>query len=192
MSKVSYFLIALIITALLFMGAVRGYQFYEKKAAQLEAERAANQQTFSFQNVPLQLAPEGPEPVSRPVLFSERKQDIFLEEAPLNNQQEVQQAQDTIESILADFREDPNLQAFNKDLKDATDGNAVDLRGLSHGNLSEILQQNPEISAVVTKHMQNPDFAKTIEQIFSNPQFVESIQALQRQQLSEDAKKSAK
>ena len=180
MSKVSYFLIALIITALLFMGAVRGYQFYEKKAAQLEAERAANQQTFSFQNVP------------RPVLFSERKQDIFLEEAPLNNQQEVQQAQDTIESILADFREDPNLQAFNKDLKDATDGNTVDLRGLSHGNLSEILQQNPEISAVVTKHMQNPDFAKTIEQIFSNPQFVESIQALQRQQLSEDAKKSAK
>ena len=125
-------------------------------------------------------------------MFSDRKQDIFLEEAPLNNQQEVQQAQDTIESILADFREDPNLQAFKKDRKDATDGNAVDLRGLSHGNLSEILQQNPEISAVVTKHMQNPDFAKTIEQIFSNPQFVESIQALQRQQLSEDAKKSAK
>ena len=192
MSKLSYALVALIVTALLFMGAVRGYQFYAAQAAQEQAEQDRQTQPFTFQNVPLKLAPPQAETVSKPVLFSERKQDVFLEDAPLPPQAQLQQAQDTIQSILADYKEDPNLRAFNRDLKQATQGQAVDLASLGGENLGEILQQNPQISEVISKHMQNPDFAKTVQQIFSNPQFIESIKQLQQPHAVQPAKKDDK
>ena len=192
MSKLSYALIAVIVAALLFMGAVRGYQFYARKAAEQQAERDANTQPFTFQNVPLKLAPPEPEPISRPVLFSQSKQEIFLEDSPLSAEEQTQQAQDTLRSILADFKDDANLRAFNKELKEVTQGATTDLAGLSGGDLGKILQQNPQISEVVSKHMQNPDFAKTVQQIFSNPQFIESVQQLELTQTPAQAKKTAK
>lgn len=182
MSKTSYFLIAVIVTALLFMSAVRGYQFYAKQAAIRQAEHDSQTQPFYFQNVPLQLAPPQAEPVSKPVLFSSRKQEIFLEDVPLSPEQQTQQAKDTLESILADYKDDLNLRAFNAELKKVTQGEAADLMGLSSGDLGKIISKNPQISEVVSKHMQNPDFAKTIQQIFSNPQFIQSIQQLQQAQ----------
>ena len=54
MSKTSYALIALMVAALLFMGAARGYP---------------------FQNVPVSLAAPRAEPVSAPVLFQGTKAD---------------------------------------------------------------------------------------------------------------------
>ena len=192
MSRTSYALIAVIVAALLFMGAVRGYQFYAKKAAQWQEERDAQTQPFTFQNVPLQLAPPEAEPVSKPVLFSGVKQDIFLEDAPLAEEEQTQQAQDTLASILSDYKDDPNLRAFNQELKQATQGKAIGLEDLGSVDLGQMLEKNPQISEVVSKHMQNPDFAKTIQQIFSNPQFIQSVQQLQQAQTPAQEKKSAK
>ena len=177
------------ITALLFMGAVRGYEFYAAQAAREQAEQDAVTQPFTFQNVPLQLAPPQPEPVSKPVLFSQRKQDIFLEDTPLSQEAQVKQAKDTIDSILDDYKDDPNLRAFNKELREATQGQAVDFAALGGDNLPQLLQKNPQISHVVSKHMQNPDFAQIMQQIFSNPQFVESIKQLQQKPSPQDSAK---
>ena len=138
------------------------------------------------------MAPPEPEPVSRPVLFTPKKGDVFFEEAPLSTEDQTQQSKDTIESILADYKDDPNLRAFNQELKKITQGNAVDLMSLSGGDLGKILHQNPQISEVVSKYMQNPDFAKTIQQIFSNPQFIQSVQQLQQTQAPFGTKKADK
>lgn len=181
MSKLSYSLIAIMAAALIFMGAVRGYQLYQRKTAQWEEERAHAQSAFSFQNVPVSLAAPRPEIMSLPVRFdASSHQDVFLEDAPLAPEQEVRQAQETIASILEDYKEDEQLRAFNQDLAAASSGRAVDLSALSGGNLKQVLQANPEIAAVVSKHMQNPDFAQTVQQILTNPQFVKSVQDLQR------------
>ena len=179
MSKTSYALIALMVAALLFMGAARGYQFYQQKVAQWEQERQETEGAFTFQNVPVSLAAPRAEPVSAPVLFQGTKADYFIEEKPLTQEQAEKQAVDTIHSILADFADDEKLQAFNKKLAAASKGEALDIAGLSGGNLAQVMQQNPEIAGVVSKHMQNPDFAKTVQQIFTNPQFVKSIEQLQ-------------
>lgn len=181
MSKLSYVFIGIIAAALIFMGAVRGYQLYERKTAEWEEQRRREAGAFSFQNVPLSLASPQAEPVSYPVLFDPSStKDVFLEDIPLAAEQEIQQARDTISSILEDYKTDVNLQSFNQDLAAATDGKAMDLRALSGGDLKQVLADNPEISAVVSKHLQNPDFAKTVQQILTNPQFVKSVQDLQQ------------
>lgn len=181
MSKLSYTLIAIMAAALIFMGAVRGYQLYQRKAAQWEEERSHAQSAFSFQNVPVSLAAPQAEMMAFPVRFEAASQeDIFLEDVPLSQEQEVRQAQDTIASILEDYKDDAQLRAFNRDLAAASSGHAVDLSALSGGDLKQVLKANPKIGAVVSKHMQNPEFAKTVRQILSNPQFVKSVKDLQR------------
>ena len=181
MSKLSYVLIGIIAAALIFMGAVRGYQLYERKTAEWEEQRQSEEGAFSFQNVPLSLAPPQAAPISYPVLFEPSStKDVFLEEPPLSAEQEIQQARDTISSILEDYKTDANLQSFNQDLAAASHGKAMDLSALSGGDLKQVLADNPEISAVVSKHLQNPDFAKTVQQILTNPQFVKSVQNLQQ------------
>lgn len=179
MSKTSYFLVAIMAAALIYMGAVRGYQAYERKAAERAAEQEAQSGVFTFQNVPVSLSAPMPEPVSAPVRFDDTQTAIFLETPPLSEPLQQQQAQDTIDSILQDYQEDPLIQQFNADLAAATDGNVDGLGALSGAELVKLLQANPEISEVVEKNMKNPAFAQTIEQIFSNPQYIESIKKLQ-------------
>ncbi len=193
MSKTSIFLIIVMAAALVYMGAVRGYEFYQQKVAQWEEERAEQIDSFSFQNVPVSLAAPQAEPMARPVLFnpkSAQEQEVFYEDVPLNPQEQTKQAQDTILSIVQDFNEQPEVQAFNKDLIQATQGAAVDLSALSGGDVAQVLKQNPEIAQIITKHMQNPEFAQTVQQIFSNPQFVESVRQLQRAQEPVQPKKT--
>lgn len=190
MSKTSYALITLMVTALLFMGAVRGYQWYERKVAQWEEERAAQASVFSFQNVPISLAAPQAEPTRAPVQYPETSAlSVVLEDKPLSPQQQVQQAQDTLVSIVQDYQQEPEIQAFNNDLAQATAGKAFDLSALGGGDLSNLLKSNPEISQVVSKHMQNPDFAKKVQEIFSNPQFIESVRQLQQHQAPASAAK---
>ena len=193
MSKLSYFFIAVIVTALLFMGAVRGYEFYAQKAAQAQAEREAQTSAFTFQNIPLQLAAPQAEPVSRPVLFvPQNDREIFLEDAPLTPQAQVQQAQDTIQSILEDYKNEPEVRTFNQELKEATQGQVMGIVSLSGGDLAEVISKNPQVGEVVSKHMKNPDFAKIMEQIFSNPEFIKSVATLQQSVVSAETKKAAK
>ena len=193
MSKTSIFLIIVMAAALVYMGAVRGYEFYQQKVAQWEEERAEQIDSFSFQNVPISLAAPQAEPMARPVIFNPKlaqEQEVFYEDVPLNPQEQTKQAQDTILSIVQDFNSEPEVQAFNKDLIQATQGAAVDLSALSGGDVAQVLKQNPEIAQIITKHMQNPEFAQTVQQIFSNPQFVESVRQLQRAQEPVQPKKT--
>lgn len=192
MSKLSYSLIAVMAAALIFMGAVRGYQLYQRKTAQWETERSQAQGAFSFQNVPVSLAAPQAGRMALPVRFNPSgQQDVFLEDVPLAPEQEVRQAQDTIASILQDYKDDEQLRSFNRDLASASSGRAVDLSALSGGDLKDVLQANPQIAAVVSKHMQNPDFAQTVQQILTNPQFVKSVQDLQHAGAAAKAQKKA-
>lgn len=193
MSKTSIFLIVIMAAALVYMGAVRGYELYQKKVAQWEEERAEQIDPFSFQNVPVSLATPQAEPMARPVLFDPKavqEQEVFYEDAPLDPQAQTKQAQETILSIVQDFNNEPEVQAFNKDLLEATQGSAPDLSALSGGDVAQVIKQNPEIMQVIGKHMQNPDFAQTVQQIFSNPQFVESVRQLQKVQEPVQPKKT--
>ncbi len=206
MSKTSRLLIGIMVTALLFMGAVRGYQFYQQKVQEWEEERQEQADAqFSFQQVPLSLsAPQAERTAPMQILPADRTsmnvlpvqieaeptpvsqttpapdQAVFLEDAPLEPEELIAQAKETLKSIVQDYKNDPQIKAFNAELAKTTQGQAADLVALSGGNLQQLLQANPQIQSVISKHMQDPDFAAKIEQIFSNPQFVESVRQLQQ------------
>ncbi len=179
MSKTSYALMAVMAAALLYMGAAR---LYEKWAQHVEAQNAAalvDGEPFSFQQVPVALAAPQAEPMQAPVPYTPQYQAIYFEEDPLTDAQKNQQAQDTLASIVEDFKADPAVAQFNEDLQTATQGNLQNLADLSSQNLAQFAQQNPQIMQVVQKHLNNKDFAAKINEIFSNPQFQQSVRQLQ-------------
>lgn len=189
MSKTSYALIAVMAAALLYMGAARVYQVYERKVAEREAAAVS---AFSFQNVPVSLAAPQAQPVSYPVAFEPVPEDVYLEDAPLTEEQQIKQAQDTIVSILDDYKDDPNIRQFNRALVEATQGKVDNLGVLSGDKLAQILQENPQVGQIVSENMKNPEFAKTVQQIFTNPQFIESVKQLQGANLQKNVKKQRK
>ena len=161
------------------MGAVRVYEFYQKKKAQYEEKQLNDGNQFTFQKQPVSFAEHLPPRVPLPVEYSAPPQDIFLEDQPLSEEEQDKQAQETISSIIDDFRGEEVLQTFNKQLTEISQGKVKNLDDLSDPNLTQIIKTNPEIQQVVSKHMENPDFAKLINEIFSNPQFQQSVQQLQ-------------
>ena len=167
------------LTALIYMGAVRAYQWYERHAAAKALQEATDGNAFTFQNIPVSLAAPQAEPVSSPIPYDQKQTAIFLETLPISDEMKNQQAQETIDSILDDYKDDYSLQQFNRDLSAATQGTVSSLSDLSGADLGEILQGNPQINQIVQENMQNPEFAKTVQQIFTNPQFIESIKQLQ-------------
>ena len=70
MSKRSYLCIAIMLAALLYMGAVRAHQWYARQKLEWENERQESVGAFSFQQVPVSLAAPQAEPMAEPVLFS--------------------------------------------------------------------------------------------------------------------------
>lgn len=179
MSKVSYCLIALIMTALLFMGAVRVHEWYTQRQEEQEIASQNDGNPFTFQQVPVSLAAPEVEWVQDPVQYKRTYPEIYLEDAPLTPEQQAQQAQETISSIVEDFKNDPAMVEFNEELQAASNGEVKDLVDLSTQNLQQILQQNPEISHIVEKHAKDVDFAKVLKEIFENPQFQQSVKELQ-------------
>ena len=171
MSKTSFLLIGIMAAALCYMGAVRAYQFYETRVEQQQRAEAEN-------NVPfMHITREDPRP--SPTTWQPPAEDIFMEQKPLSAALEEQQAKETIESIINDFRTEPALRQFNEDLKRATDGRVNSLDELSNQSLAQIMVQNPQIGEVIRQNLQNKDFARIVEQVFSNPQFQQSVQQLQ-------------
>ncbi len=179
MSKASYFLMGLIVTALLYMGAVRAYQVYERTAQERAAQQIETADEFKFQNKPIMMAAPQARPVNRPIAFDPSQTAIFLEEAPLTEEQKTQQAIDTISSILDDYESDPRMQQFNQNLSVATQGEVSSLSDLSGAGLAGIMRENPQVGQVVQDSMKNPEFANLIQQIFTNPQFINSVKQLQ-------------
>lgn len=177
MSKTSRFFLTVIVVGLAFIAGVRLYRAYESYAAQQAQEEETA--THTFNNVPIDYRPSvEQEPVLKQLPQEGEKQEIFLEDAPLPPQQARQQAQETIVSVLNDYRQDPKIQAFYDDLKNAT-GEDITLAQLSGTDLAHLLQTYPQLQAVIAKHAQDPEFAKTLQEIFTNPQFVQSVAILQ-------------
>ena len=167
------------VTALLYMGAACLYEKWEQYAQAQQAAKLADGEPFSFQHVPLSMAAPQAEPMQAPVKYQRVLPEIYLEDTPLSPEQKDQQAQDTLVSIVEDFKADPAVVEFNRDLQIATQGNMQNLADLSSKNLAQFVQQNPQIVQVVQKHMKNKDFAAKINEIFSNPQFQQSMRQLQ-------------
>ncbi len=180
MSKVSYVLIAVMGAALIYMGAVRWHQRQERKQAAQEAAAMQDGEPFSFQHIPVSLAAAQAEFQQEPIPYRPQSTQIYLEDAPLTPQQQQQQAQDTVASIVQDFNQDPAVEQFNEELQEASQGEVKDLADLSTQNLAQIIEKNPQIQGVVQKHLKNQDFAAAIEEIFSNPQFQQSVKKLQQ------------
>lgn len=174
MSKTSWFFLGIIIIVTALMAVRNGYRAYEK----YKQEKALPNIGQTFQNVPVDLSVPALQAVSSPVPY-EDKQDIFLEETPLNPQQEVIQADMTLASILADYADEPLLQQFNAELTQLTNGMAQGLQDLSGPNLAQVMKDYPQVQQLITRYSQNPDFTALVGQIFSNPQYVQSVQVLQ-------------
>lgn len=179
MSKTSYALIGIMVAALLYMGAARLYEKWEQHVETQNAAALVDGEPFSFQHIPVSMAAPQAEVMQAPVKYQRAVAEIYLEDTPLSQEQKDQQAQDTLASIVEDFKTDPAIAQFNKDLQTATQGNMQNLADLSSQNLAQFVQQNPQIMQVVQKHMNNKDFAAKINEIFSNPQFQQSVRQLQ-------------
>lgn len=167
------------VAALLYMGTARLYEKWEQHIEAQNAAALADGEPFSFQQVPLSLAAPQAQPMQAPVQYQRALPEIYLEDAPLSQEQKDQQAQETLASIVDDFKADPAVAQFNKDLQTATQGNMQNLADLSSQNLAQFIKQNPQIMQVVQKHLNNKDFAAKINEIFSNPQFQQSVKQLQ-------------
>lgn len=179
MSKTAYALIAIMVAAVLFMGAVRLREVRMRHQQAKEEASRNDGNLFTFQNVPVSLAAPQGEIQSAPVEYRPQGQEVFLEDVQLAPQQKRKQARDTISSILADFEKNTSLAGFNQEIDQASDGEIQGLEDLSTQNLMQIVQQHPQIKGVVEKHLKNPDFSKMIDEIFQNPQFQQSVQTLQ-------------
>ena len=165
MSKQSRIFLTIIITGLAFIAGVRLYRVYEKRA---QEDSAHIPQATTFHNVPVQQMTTQPdslflEPLPQP------QQEIFLEDE-LTPKQSIQQAQETISSVLRDYQE----------MQEATGVKDLSLEHLSGNNLGQIMQQYPQLQQVIAKHAQNPEFSKTLQEIFQNPQFIHSVGVLQK------------
>lgn len=180
MSKTSYTLIAVMIAALIFMGAVRLHEVYEHKREIAEEASRNDGDLFSFQHIPVSLAGPQTQLPQAPVEYKPQGPVVYLEDTPLTPEQQQQQARDTIASILADFEQETALAGFNEEIQQASHGEIQGLEDLSTQNLNYLIQQNPQIKGVVVKHLKNPNFSKIIDEIFSNPQFQQSVQTLQQ------------
>ena len=172
MSKTSKALLIIMLAALCYMGAVRAYQFYDAKV-QAQKEAQAAEPVFNH------VTCGSDEVRPKPTLWTPPAQDVFIEEPPLSAQLETQQAKETLESIFNDYKNDPALQQFNKDLKQATGGQVPDLESLSNQSINQIMMQNPQIGEVIKKNMSSADFQRVLNEIFSNPQFQESVKQIQ-------------
>ena len=177
MSKTSRFCLMVIIAGLAFMAAVRVYRAYEKRA---QEEAAEIMPTDTFNNVPINFVPEAEEaPVYGVLPPDGAVKEVYLEDAPLSAQAVQTQAEQTITSILNDYSQTPQMQAFYQDLQQATGQSGITLAQLSGPELGKMLQQYPQVQQVITKHAQDPEFAKMMQEIFTNPQFVKSVAVLQ-------------
>ncbi len=172
-------MLALMAVALIYMSAVR---LWEWRAARLEEQEIAAQNDgdiFTFQRIPISLAAPEAEPMRKPIEYQRPYPEIYLEDAPLSAQQQKVQAQETIASIVEDFKNEPAVIQFNQELQEASEGEVKDLADLSTQNLQQILLKNPQIIQIVEKHAKKADFSKILQEIFENPQFQQSVKELQ-------------
>lgn len=171
MSKKSYALLFIMLTALALMGAVRGYEWYKHRVELYNQQHPAP---------PLFAAePETLPPPAALERWQPSKEDIFLEETPLSDILQEQQAKETIESILSDYRMNPAFRRFNEELERVTKGKVKDFGDLSTQSLVQILGENPQIMEIVSKNETKEDFMGVLQEIFSNPQYQKSVQQLQ-------------
>lgn len=177
MSKTSRFFLTVIVVGLAFIAGLRLYRMYEVKVAQMAEQEPAS---YTFNNVPIDYRPMPAQtPVFKHLPPQDEPQEIFLEDTPLPPPQARQQAEETIVSVLNDYRQDPKMQAFYADLKAVT-GDDITMAQLSGADLPKLLKQYPQLQGVIAKHAQDPQFAKTMQEILTNPQFVQSVAVLQK------------
>lgn len=177
MSKTSRFFLAVMVVGLAFLAGTRLYQLYERRAAQDAAEPVPTQ---TFNQVPVRQGPaEIDPPVYKRLPEQEKPQEVYLQDAPLSAAQQKVQAQQTLQSILADYASHPKMQAFYADLARATGRTDITLESLSGAALPELMKKYPQVQEVLAKHSKDPEFVKTLQEIFSNPQFVHSVAVLQ-------------
>ena len=176
MSKLSYFLLGVIIVGLAFITGVRMYRSYEEKVQEDQAAQEAIGRNFTVQQ-------SGVPSIQLPVFGGKDPsgllKEIYLQDAVLPEELDREQARQTLHSILDDYSQDPKLQAFYQDLQQST-GQSIELTDLSGENLPALLTKYPQIQQIIAKHSQDPEFVKTLQEIFSNPQFIRSVVVLQQ------------
>ncbi len=177
MSKKSRFFLWVIIVGLAFIAGVRAYRMYE---GYVQAQLEAQPPTITFNNVPVRrLPPQPEEQVYKRWTEEPAQKEFYLENPPLDAEQEKEQARATVASILSDYKNNPEIQSFYADLQQVTGRRDIDLTALSGENLTQLIQQYPQMQQVIAEHAKDPAFAQTIQEIFQNPQFIQSVKVLQ-------------
>ena len=173
MSKKSWILLVIMCSALIYMGALRAHQWYQHRLEIYNEKHPAPVRLVDTEEEPL---PDEDTPLET---WAPAREDVYLEQQPLSEVLQEQQARETIASILSDYRMNPAFIKFNQELEQATKGEVHGLEELSNQGLELLLEQHPEIQEVVNKNSTNEDFAAVLKQIFSNPQYQQSVQKLQ-------------
>ena len=96
-------MLGVIATALMYMGAVRLHEWYTQYKEAQEIAAQNDGELFRFQQIPVSLAAPEVELMQNPVKYQRTHTEIYLEDTPLTQEQQVKQAQDTIVSIVQDF-----------------------------------------------------------------------------------------
>lgn len=176
MSWTSRFFAGIIVVGLAWITAIHLYRMYEERLPQEDVNSVGR----IFHQVPVQLKDQAPDEAALflPWSFYGKNRDVYLEDTPLEAEQQREQARQTLRSILADYKDNEKLRAFYADLKQGT-GQDLDLVSLSTEQLPVLLQQYPQIQDVMAKHSQDPEFTAVLQEVFNNPQFVRSVMILQ-------------
>ena len=177
MSKLSRFLISVIITGLAFIAGMHMYHAYEQTVSDQRAQEEELGQSIT-QGTSLS-APSLQLPVFRGGSAETLLKEIYLQDTPLPADLNKEQARQTLRSILDDYRENPQLQDFYEDLRRNT-GESLTLSDLSGENMKDLLIKHPQIQEIIARHSKDPQFVKTLQEIFSNPQFIHSVAVLQQ------------
>lgn len=175
MSVWSRFFLGVILTGLAFIASLRLYRVYEKYALQQAQDPAP---TLTFHAVPVSLAPAVPQAPRVQTAPARPPQEIYLQDVAPDEPTAREQARQTIHSILADYQDDPTMQAFEADLRAASNGEAS-LAVLSGEGLSTLLDKYPQLQDVIDRYARDKAFAPTLQEIFGNPQFAASVAVLQ-------------
>lgn len=173
MSKKSWILLFIMCSALIYMGALRAYQWYQHRVEMYNEKHPVSMRLVETEE---ELLPKEDAPLEE---WAPAREDIFLEQQPLSEALQEQQARETIASILSDYQMNPAFIKFNRELEQATKGQVHNLEELSNQGLKLLLEQHPEIEEVVNRNSADEDFAAVLKQIFSNPQYQQSVQKLQ-------------
>jgi len=188
-SKAGWFFISTALICIAVLAAYRGYGVYAAYVEKVNEERNLTPTLFSVVNAD-SMAGEAPQSA---VIFSPRannplparaqshgeaKYIVYEDPEPLPTPQAALQ-QKAIKAY-AKYNNNPIITEFNKDLQESGLGD-MDFTRLNSTDFGQILQENPQLQAVLIKYAQNKEFLALLQQMMQDPEVQQVVAEIKNQ-----------